>query len=158
MIGFTEEEFELIKTKGEDLYKSLEDVYCPYFKERVAFNAEGLEHLVFKSRGRYRSNPDQFMRFKLLHLVPEILKLSRTVQGIREIKKFEQVRIHNRTETVLKEVMYYQFIAVLGRIRIMIVVKQIENMQKYFFSIIPFWRMNKETNSRIIHDGNPEED
>ena len=40
----------------------------------------------------------------------------------------------------------------------MIVVKQIENMQKYFFSIIPFWRMNKETNSRIIHDGNPEED
>ncbi len=158
MIEYTEGEFKLMKAKGDDLYKSLEDVYCPYFKEKVAFNAEGLEHISFRNRGKYRSEADQFMRFKYLHLVPEILKISRTVQGIRKIKKFEQVRMHNRTETVLKEVTYYQFIAVLGTVRIMVVVKQIENMQKYFFSIIPFWKMNREMNSRVIHEGNPEED
>jgi len=34
------------------------------------------------------------MRFKLLYLAPEILKISHTVQGVLETKKFERVRMH----------------------------------------------------------------
>jgi len=34
----------------------------------------------------------------------------------------------------------------------------VENGKKIFWSIIPFWRMNRETMTRIFHDGNPEED
>jgi hypothetical protein len=98
------------------------------------------------------------MRFKLLSVVPEILKLSYTLQGISETKKFERIRIHNRTDNILKSVNYYEFIAVMKRNRIRIIIKQIDGGQKFFWSLIPFWKMNEETMGRILHDGIPEED
>jgi hypothetical protein len=55
-------------------------------------------------------------------------------------------------------VTYYEFIAVLKRNRVRIIVKQVENGQKYFWSIVPFWGMNEETMTRILHNGMPEED
>ena len=42
MLQFTEQQFKEVKEKGEELYKSLSEVYCPYFKEKVTFNAQGL--------------------------------------------------------------------------------------------------------------------
>ena len=158
MIKFTGEQLKNIKDEGERLYKSLDHVYCPYFKEKISFGAQGLEHLKFKQRDKSRSDKDQYMRFKLLHLAPEILKLSHTIQGVLETNKFERIRMHSRTETVLKPVTYYEFIAVIKRNRIRIIIKQIDNGQKFFWSIVPFWRMNIETMNRIFHEGVPEED
>lgn len=152
------EKFNEIVTKGETSYKDFQAVRCPYFGETVHFNAHGLEHLKFKRRGRARSVHDQYMRFKLLNLAPEVLTLSKTVQGIWHTKHFERVRIHSRTDTVLKDVSYYEFIAVLNQVRVKVVVKQIDGGQKFFWSIIPFWGINKETKNRKIHGGNPEED
>lgn len=152
------ENFEEVAVKGEELYKTFSRIRCPYFESDVHFNAGGLEHLKFK-RPRYaRARHDQYMRFKLLHLVPEVLRLSRTVQGIWETKQFERVRIHNRTDTILKPVTYYEFIAVIKRVRVKIVIKQVENGQRFFWSIIPFWGVNKETKRRKLYGGNPEED
>lgn len=158
MLEFTDKQFEEIKTKGEEFYKSIGEIYCPYFKEKVSFNSKGLEHLKFIQREKARLEKDQYMRFKLIHLAPEILKLSHTVQGIFETKKFEKIRVHSRTDTVLKLVSYFEFIAVIKRNRVRIIVKQIENGQKFFLSIIPFWEMNTETMARILHNGSPEED
>lgn len=59
---------------------------------------------------------------------------------------------------MLKHVTYYEFIAVIKRNRVKIIVKQIENGKKIFWSIIPFWGMNKDTATRMLHEGNPEED
>src|SRR3977135_761786 len=130
MLQFTEQQFKEVKEKGEELYKSLNEVYCPYFKEKIVFNAQGLEHLKFKRRDKARLEQDQFMRFKLLHIVPDILKLSDILQGIFETKKFERLRVHNRTDVVLQSVTYYEFIAVTKRNRIKIVIKQIEGGKK----------------------------
>ncbi|MCC6323229.1 hypothetical protein IT400_00370 [Candidatus Nomurabacteria bacterium] len=152
------EDFEEIKNKGEGMYKSFIDVYCPYFKEKISFGAQGLEHLKFKRHEKTRLEQDQYMRFKLIHLAPEILELSHTIQGKLETKKFERVRSHNRTDTVLKIVTYYEFIALIKRDRVKIIVKQIDNGEKFFWSLIPFWGMNEDTKSRIFHDGLPEED
>ncbi|MBI5420984.1 MAG: hypothetical protein HZA35_01585 [Parcubacteria group bacterium] len=98
------------------------------------------------------------MRFRLLHLAPEILKSSHTLQGILETKKFERTRVHGRTDTLLKGVIYYEFIAVLKRNRVRIIIKQVEGGQKFFWSIVPFWGMNTKTMIRVLHDGIPEED
>lgn len=152
------ENFEEIKTKGEELYKTFMEVYCPYFKEKIFFNARGLEHLKFKRLEKTRPEKDQYMRFKLIHLAPEVLQLSHTVQGVLETKKFERTRMKNRTDTILKPVRYFEFIAVIKRNRVRIVVKQIDDGQKFFWSIIPFWGMNTETMTRILHSGIPEED
>ena len=158
MIEFTDQQFKEIKERGEEFYKSLGEVFCPFLKEKVSFGAQGLEHLKFKRREKARLEKDQYMRFKLLHLAPEILKSSHTLQGILKTRKFERIRTNSRTDTILKLVTYYEFIAVLKRNRIRIIVKQIESGQKFFWSIVPFWRMNEETMSRILHDGTPEED
>jgi len=158
MIEFTDQQFKEAKERGEGFYKSLDEVLCPFLKDKVSFGAQGFEHLKFKRRGKARLEKDQYMRFKLLHLAPEILKSSHTLQGILETKKFERVRTNNRTETILKPVTYYEFIAVMKRNRVRIIVKQIDGGQKYFWSIVPFWGMKEETITRILHDGTPEED
>lgn len=158
MIQFTEQEFKEIKEKGEEFYKILDEVYCPYFKEKIGFNAQGLEHLRYKQRGKSRLEQDQYMRFKLIYLAPEVLKISSSLQGIWETKKFEYVKVHGRIDKILKNVIYFEFIAIIKRNRIKVIVKQIENGKKIFWSIIPFWGMNKETMTRLFYDGNPEED
>ena len=158
MIQFTEQEFKEVKEKGEEFYKILDEIYCPYFKEKISFNAQGLEHLKYKQRGKSRLEQDQYMRFKLIYLAPEVLKISSSLQGIWETKKFEYVKVHGRVDKILKNVTYFEFIAIIKRNRIKVIVKQIENGKKIFWSIIPFWGMNKETMTRLFHDGNPEED
>jgi len=152
------ENFEEVRIKGEKFYKSIGEVYCPYFKEKISFSAQGLEHLKFKQREITRLRQDQHMRFKLINLAPEIIKISSTVQGIWETKKFEHIKTNNKWKYILKNVTYYEFMAVVKRNRVKIIVKQIENGKKVFWSIIPFWGMNKETMTRILYEGNPEED
>ena len=158
MIEFTRQQFEEIKSKGEKLYKTLGEVYCPYLKETVSFNARGLEHLKFKQMERVRPERDQYMRFKLIHLAPEVLKLSHTVQGVLKTSAFERVRVNSRTDTLLKTVIYYEFVAVIKRNRIKVILKQIDNSKIIFWSIIPFWGMDTNTMTRLLHDGIPEED
>jgi hypothetical protein len=158
MITFTSRQFDEVKLKGEETYKSIIEVYCPYFKEKIPFNSQGLEHLRFRQRNIGRSERDQYMRYKLIHLAPEILQASHTIQGILETKKFEKVRVNKRTDTILKPVNYFEFIAIIKRNRIKIILKQIDHGIKFFWSIIPFWGMDTSTMTRLLHDGIPEED
>jgi hypothetical protein len=151
-----EQKFNEQKERAENLYKSIGEIFCPYFRETISFTAKGLEHLKFKSKHQSRLIEDQFVRFKLLHLAPEVIKLSKTIQGIAHTKSFEEIRSNNRTETLLKPVSYYEFIAILENKRVRIVVKQIENGPKYFWSIIPSWKMNKEKGERQMHSQNLE--
>lgn len=150
--------FKEVRGRSEEFYKNLSQVYCPYFKEKVSFNIQGLKHLKFKHQGKVRPQQDQFMRFKLLHLAPIVLQTSSTLQGIWETKGFEDTRIRNRTDNILSIVTYYEFIAVIDKVRVKIIVKQIENGQRFFWSIIPYWGINKNTKTRKLYNGSPEQD
>lgn len=86
------------------------------------------------------------------------LEYNKKYEGILETKKFERIRMKGRTDTVLKPVSYYEFIAVIKRNRVRVIAKQIDNGEKFFWSIIPFWGMNENTMTRILHNGVPEED
>lgn len=158
MIEFTEEQFEKIKSQSEDFYKSITEVYCPYFKDKISFNARGLEHLKFKEKNHARSQDDQYIRLKLLHLAPQILKLSNTIQGFSERKVFEINRSNHRNEKILVNVIYYEFIAVLEKVRVRIIVKKVGTAPKYFWSVIPHWKVDKITGKRRMNYGNPEDD
>lgn len=151
------ENFEEVKQKGEAFYRLLQSVYCPYFKDAVHFTTEGLEHIKFKKRNVARPRQDQYMRFKLLKVVPIVLSNSRTVQGIMETKGFEKVRKHSRTEIILQPITFYEFIAVIDSIRVKVIVKQIDTRPYTFWSIIPFWGASPD-NKRRLHSGNLQED
>lgn len=152
------EKFKKEKEKAEDFYKNLDYIRCPYFEDKVFFNTKGLEHLKFKRKNHARSVEDQFVRFKLLYLAPKILKLSRTTQGVSCRNGIETLRSNKRNELKMVSIRYFEFIAVIDDVRVRVIVKQINDSPKYFWSIIPFWKMNKENGNRKIHNGNPEED
>ena len=152
------DDFETVKTKAEEFYATIGSVRSPYFQSDIAFNVKGIKHLKFKSDEVARSREDQYSRLKLVHLAPEVLKLSRTVQGIWRTRRFEMQKSHSRWERVLKDVVYYEFMAVLKNVRVKVIVKEVAGGEKHFWSVIPFWGINKEASTRVLHSGDPEND
>ena len=153
-----EDDFGKVKADAEAFYATVNEVYCPYFKEKITFNAKGLRHLKFKSDKVARTLEDQYARLKLIKYAPAVIQDSKTLQGIRETKRFELQNMNSRWEHVLKEVNYYEFIAVIESMRVKVIVKQIMDNPRYFWSVIPFWKIDKENNRRILHDIGREDD
>ena len=58
----------------------------------------------------------------------------------------------------MKDVIYYEFIAVINNIRVKVIVKEVLGGEKHFWSVIPFWGIDKATNKRILHSGDLEND
>ena len=158
------DKFKRVKEEAEKFYKQIGEIHCPYFKENVAFNTKGLEHLKFKEKNKARLVVDQYIRLKLLKLAPQIIEKSHTLQDFYETKKFEQQKMNSRWENRLIEVKYYGFVAIINGARIKIIVKQITGGNKFFWSLIPFWKNNQKNsgnnllNKKILHAGNMEDD
>ncbi|HVM77244.1 MAG TPA: hypothetical protein VMU07_03780 [Candidatus Paceibacterota bacterium] len=153
-----EVKFEKARDEAESFYKTIGEVWCPYLQEKVIFNAKGIEHIKFKAIRQARSHRDQYIRFRLISLAPKIIQSSHTLQGISMRKGFEREKTHNRWEIVMRTATYFEFVAVVRDVRVRIIVKQVENGPKYFWSIIPFWKMDKITGKRLLHNGKPSED
>ena len=156
--NFNNDDFIKTKDEAENLYEMIDSVYCPYFGEKIAFNAKGLKHLRFKFDKQARPYRDQYPRLKLLRFAPEVLKKSHTVQGISMVKRFEAQKTNSRWEHVLKDVTYHEFIAVLENVRVKVIVKEVLGGEKHFWSVIPFWGIDKEARKRILHSGDMEHD
>lgn len=156
-LNFTDLEFYEVLGKAHELYQSLGQIRCPYFQTNVHFNARGFDHLRRKSWNRGRPRNDQFMRLRHLSRAPEILRLSRTVQGIEETHEWERRHKHGRWEKALVPVTYYEFVAVLEGRRFKVIVKQLPSGERIFWSLIPFWRQD-EQGRRVLHDGDPAQD
>lgn len=147
------ENFVVIKQQGEELYKSFTPVKCPYFNDFVYFTAEGLGHLKYKYRNRERLPQDQYTRFKLLYIVPTVLRLSRTVQGIMQLNTTERVLRNNKHCSLILPATFYEFVAVIDQVRLRVVIKQVEQGKYMFWSIIPYWKKSVQ-GERQMHDGN----
>jgi len=95
-------DFNEVKIAAEKQYERTGELYCPYFNDKVIFNAKGLRHLKFKSDKKARSHKDQYSRLKLIKYIPEVIERSHTLQGIWEIRKFESQKTNSRWEEVYK--------------------------------------------------------
>jgi len=146
------------KQQAEISYKTFNAIYCPYFGEKIIFDSRGWKHLKFKSDQQARIKTDQYPRLKLLYLAPQVLSKSHTIQGIWQTKKFEYQKINSRWDNVMREVIFYEFIAVLENVRLKVIVKEIVGREKHFWSIIPFWGIDKTLGKRVLHSGNPDND
>ena len=153
-----EKDFQKTKSEAEKFYKTIDNVHCPYFKEKITFNAKGLKHLKFKSDRQARPRKDQYSRLRLIRLAPKVLKQSHTLQGIWQIRRFETQKVNSRWEQVMKDITYYEFIAVLDNVRVKVIVKEALSGEKHFWSVIPFWGIDKKASKRILHSGDPEND
>ena len=153
------EKFNKIKIDAENFYKKVQKIYCPYFQEDIAFNYKGLEHIKFKKWNKTRLIKDQYLRMKFLHLAPEIIKKSHTLQEFRESNNFERQKINSRWERRMMLVKYYAFVAILDNIRLKIIIKEIDRGKKIFWSICPHWKQKRTIdgkNKKILHEGDLE--
>ncbi|HBA45516.1 hypothetical protein A2W67_01900 [Candidatus Nomurabacteria bacterium RIFCSPLOWO2_02_40_28] len=162
MMEFTPEKFNELKNDAEEFYNKIGSVYCPYFKEKINFNVKGWDHLIFKTWNRTRPIADQYSRLRHIKLASEVIKESKTLQGHWSTQKFERTKKkENGWEQTLKMTNYYEFIAVMeshgSKVRVKVIVKQIDGGEKFFLSIIPFWGRNKK-GDRVMHSGDPEND
>ena len=153
-----EQDFDEVSKKAEELYISIGEVHCPYFGEKIAFNAKGWRHLKFKSDQVALSRSEQYSRLKLVHVAPEVLKRSHTVQGVWHAKRFEMQNTNNRWERVMKEVTFYEFIAVLDSIRVKVIVKEVYGGEKHFWSVIPYWGIDKMNSKRVLYSRDIEDE
>ncbi len=161
MTNFTynPDDFEMVREMAEAFYIEIGQIPCPYFEGNpIVFNTKGIHHLKFRTDKYARPQKDQYSRLKLLYLAPQVIKLSRTVQGVSYVRQFENQKSHSRWEKALKEVTYYEFIAVLENVRVKVIVKRVANDDPYFWSIIPYWKIDTGRHRRILHTGNPEQD
>jgi hypothetical protein len=156
-LNFSDAEFDEVLLKAEAAYAAAHQLTCPYFLGPVHFNRQGFDHLRRKSWNRGRERRDQFMRLKHVRYAFEILRLSRTVQGIQETYEWERRHSHGRWEKLQISVTYFEFVAVMDKRRFKVIVKQLPGGQRIFWSLIPFWRQTEE-GRRVIHDGDPAHD
>lgn len=155
-ISFTNKEFTDLKISAEELYEKIEEVWSPFLGVAVIFNVKGIDHLKMKRWNHARNRKDQYVRLKLLHLAPKVVKKSHTLQGIDEGNKFERIKVNSRWERRMMHVKYLDFISVIEGCRIRVVVKQVGDSQPYFWSIIPYWKQGDY--GKKMFEGNPEED
>lgn len=157
--GRGDKNFEKVRIKAEEIYKSIGKVFCPFLKDSVSFNAKGLEHLKFKSKRKTRDRADAYIRLKNIHMAPKILQTSHTLQELKKANVMVEVKTNTREEVIMKPVIYYGFVAIIQdgdmKKRMKVVVKEIQDGEKHFWSIIPAWRNNKELR---LFTGDPEED
>ena len=125
------------KSSFEEYYKGIKKVYCPYFKDNIYFTGDGFDHIRFKKKHAVRPFKDMRMRIDLLPTVLKIIGASHTLQNRSLRRRFEYRYVNSRKESALTDVTYYEFVAIMDERRVRVVVKQIENFEKIFLSVIP---------------------
>ncbi|MFH1946827.1 MAG: hypothetical protein ABIJ23_01560 [Candidatus Magasanikbacteria bacterium] len=155
-MDISDKKFKKVQEKAEQEYKNINSVFCPFLKKDISFNAKGLEHIKFKGRNKARSREDQYIRLKCLPLANKILELSHTLQGHQERNEMVKEK-SKRWSHKMKSVNYFEFVAVVGDVRVRVIIKKVEGGELHFWSIIPFWKMDIY-GKRLIHSGNPGED
>jgi len=118
-----EEHKEFIK-KAKEEYKKIGYVKCPAFDgEKVYFNKHGFNHFVRKS-GVLRMIPEQIRRLNLLNTLTNIISTSTDYQ--------EYEKLYNKNPPA----QFWSFVRRGDNGFVKVVVRQIGNGNKHFFSVM----------------------
>ena len=153
--------YDKIRQDAENFYKKIGKVLCPVFNELIYFNAEGFNHLVYKSSHSERDKNVQIAKFKMLARAKELVAKTTTYQEYDEsIKEFEVKKFKKKIRES-KRVRYWGIIAIMNGWKIKVIIRQIgDNGLKHFWSIIPNWTTNQYRDIKLFSSmkGNPDED
>jgi len=145
-----------IRESAEKGYKDMKEIHCPYFKEKVTFTSEGFNHIRYRKSRNERHYSVQKMRYKLLPLASEVLRNSKTLQEHEIQKNFIEVKRNKKREKIMKEVHFYGFIAIVKDWKVKVIVRQVGEGKKHFWSIIPNWKTRRTKDSKkqqVKHTG-----
>ena len=153
--------YDKMREDAHNFYQKIGIIRCPALNnEPVHFTAEGLNHLVYKSSRSERNRNDQITKFKLLSKAKTIIGITTTYQEYDESlttvrrKRFKKIVQESAT------VKYWGFVAIIQNFRVKVIVRQIGNGQRHFWSVIPAWLTNHYRDIKLISQakGNLAED
>jgi hypothetical protein len=151
--NFDINKFKTLKSYVEEEYRKIGSIDNPALKTKIFFNSNGLHHLKYKNNRLERDKIIQKNKFIFLNDAVAIIKKSSTIQEYRRI--FYTL---NKTKE-LKILEFFAFWAIISftkKIRIKVIIRRVggENGTFHFWSIMPFWQLNK--NGRKISSENIE--
>jgi hypothetical protein len=144
-------ELKKVKEVASILYKEKKEIHNPYFREKIVLNSKGFRHLQFKNENRVRSPEEQIKRFRLLRHVFFIIRNSKTLQEYFSENLFILVENNQKKEKILKKVSFWGFIAIIEKRKMKVIVRQVGNGKKHFWSVIPNWKTRKSKEGRITY-------
>lgn len=143
--------YEKLREEAHNFCQKIGAVRCPALNnELVHFTAEGFNHLIYKGRRRERNKNDQITKFKLLPKAKSVLEISTTYQEYDESFTTARKKRFKKTADETAAVKYWGFVAILQNFRVKVIVRQIGNGQKQFWSVIPAWRTDHYRDIKLI--------
>jgi hypothetical protein len=141
------------KRQAHDFYNTLGVVRCPALgNDLVHFTAEGFNHLVYKTAKKPRDIRVQMMKFDLLQKAKMLLEATTTFQEYEEEYRYIPVNRHGKFSHTNMLVRAWGFVAIICSFRIKVVVRQVGNGKKHFYSVIPAWVTRQYRGIKIIHN------
>ena len=123
------------KEKAREQYTKIGEVKCPAFNEKVVYNAKGFNHIFYKGSRSDRGFKDIQTRVRLLDRSKELLEKSGVVQ--------EESSYQGKHKGKAKEFKFWGLEGVINDRRIRVVVRQVGQGKKHFWSVIPAWRKTR---------------
>lgn len=153
--------YEKLRGDAQRFYSEINSVFSPAFKEKIYFNSEGFNHIIFKSPRTEREKSSQILRFKLLSLAVKLIKESTTYQEFEETLKEFGVKSFKKKTNKSRPVKYWGIIAIVEGRKIKVIIRKVgDNGNMHFWSIVPAWVTNKyrDTKFYTTMKGSPDED
>jgi len=150
------------KLRIETFYKSIGEIYCPYFddgKGKIIFNSDGFNHLQF-SGGSEREKQNQLLKFRLLSVVPDIIRKSGTVQEYRKMMgKVGRKKADGYQN--MKEIQYWGLIAIVffkeENKKIKVILRKVGDGNVIFWSVM-YDSRNRSKDTYYLASGDISED
>ena len=127
-------EGEKIKKEAREIYNKIEYVWSSALGDRVFFNSTGFRHLVWKGK-EYRSSYQQHKRLALLPFAPNIIANAKIPNSRRIEVKYTKIKWHHEKKKALSNITYWSFKGESNGKPVRVIVRQIGNGHKHFFSI-----------------------
>lgn len=150
-LSFNEEENLKLKEcleKAKIIYIKNNEIYCPYFQNKITLNSDGFNHLQYKPNRMPRNVSAQIRKLTLLKKAIEIIPKIGTLQEYR--MRTEKVGNKGKDKFFkTKQVQYWGFHAILGekKNKLIVVLKQVGDGK------IIFWSVMSDNRQKLYTDG-----
>ena len=133
------------KNQIKKIFDQHKEIKCPAFRnETIIFNAKGINHLIYKGS---RSRREKSRILTNIRLLPEAIRVLQLMPFAQEENSYIRDKVNYR---------FWIFEAVIENRRIKVIVRQVGNGRKHFWSVIPAWRRDRygilNAKSRKVED------
>src|SRR3989344_1788158 len=132
-------DYEQIKQKASELYKTFVSVDCSALGQKIRFTSEGFNHLVYEAPKKMRDKRAQILRFDMLEKAKFIVETSTTYQEYEEEIVYKKVNRRGAWVPMNVFVRRWGLVAVVRKFRVKVVLVQEGNGTIEFLSVKPGW-------------------